>query len=74
MNREAVVLNKRVLSIYDSELLEVDKWLIRQGLMVHSRKPSIDLILESINKENANDIRRQGIFAFEKVLNTIISK
>ncbi len=44
MNREAVILGTPVISTYQGELLEVDKWLIKEGYMKHSLSPTIEEI------------------------------
>ncbi len=41
MNREAAVLGVPALSLYEGELLAVDKWLIEKGYMKHSKSVSL---------------------------------
>jgi len=40
MNREAVMLGKKVVSTYREELLTIDKWLIRNEFMLHNQNPT----------------------------------
>jgi len=51
MNREAVVLGKRVISTFREELLTVDKWLIENKFMLHNPNPSREFVDDVINCE-----------------------
>jgi len=42
MNREAVVLGTIVISIYQHELLSVDKWLISNNYLLHELQPTTE--------------------------------
>jgi len=49
INREAVVLGKKVISIFREELLTVDKWLIENKFMLHNPNPSKEFVDDVIN-------------------------
>ncbi|NIW14738.1 MAG: DUF354 domain-containing protein, partial [Candidatus Thorarchaeota archaeon] len=49
INREAVVLGKKVISIFREELLTVDKWLIENKFMLHNPNPSNEFVDDVIN-------------------------
>jgi len=49
MNREAVVLGKKVISTFREELLTVDKWLIENEFMLHNPSPSKKFVNDVIS-------------------------
>lgn len=49
INREAVVLGKKVISTFREELLTVDKWLIENKFMLHNPNPSKEFVDDIIN-------------------------
>ena len=49
MNREAVVMGKKVISTYRGELLTVDKWLIEKGYMLHNINPDKEYVENVVN-------------------------
>jgi hypothetical protein len=51
MNREAVVLGKKVISTFREELLAVDRWLIENKFMLHDPNPSRELVDKVIGDE-----------------------
>jgi len=51
MNREAVVLGKKVISTFREELLAVDKWLIENEFMLYNPNPSKEFVDDVINGE-----------------------
>jgi len=51
INREAVVLGKKVISTFREELLTVDKWLIENKFMLHNPDPSKEFVDDVINGE-----------------------
>jgi len=51
MNREAVVLGKKVISTFREELLTVDEWLIENEFMLHNPNPSKEFVDDVINGE-----------------------
>ena len=40
MNREAVILGKKVVSTYREDMLTVDKWLVQNEFMLHNPNPT----------------------------------
>ena len=74
MNREAAVLEVPVISLYSGELLEVDKWLIKKGLMVYNTNPSIELIEQVIKKKNKKkeiNLKKLGKNAIDKIVREV---
>jgi len=51
MNREAVVLGKKVISAFREELLTVDKWLIENKFMLYNPKSSKEFVDDVVNGE-----------------------
>jgi len=51
MNREAVVLGKKVISTFREELITVDKWLIENEFMLHNPNPNKEFVEAVINGE-----------------------
>jgi len=51
MNREAVVLGKKVVSTYRERLLTVDKWLIQNEFMLHNQNPTKRFIDNVVDDE-----------------------
>ena len=51
MNREAVVLGTKVISAYQGELLTVDKFLIKNKYMLHTKKLTLEYINKVINNK-----------------------
>ena len=49
INREAVVLEKKVISTFREELLTIDKWLIENKFMLHNPNPSKEFVDDVIN-------------------------
>jgi hypothetical protein len=49
MTREAAVLGIPTISIYQDELLDVDRFLIRKGFMVHQPKPDSRFVISFID-------------------------
>lgn len=50
MTREMAVIGVPTISVYQDELLDVDKYLIKLGLMHHHPKISTEIVLEYINQ------------------------
>jgi uncharacterized protein len=65
MNREAAVLGKPVISLYSGDLLSVDRYLIKKGLMVHNPNPDENLIEKvlkaKIKKINFKKMGEEGM-------------
>lgn len=55
MTREAAVLGVPTISVYQDELLEVDRYLIRQGDMAHCMNPDRDFV------QNFLDLKQRGM-------------
>jgi hypothetical protein len=49
MTWEAAVLGIPTISIYQDELLDVDRFLIRKGFMVHQPKPDSRFVISFID-------------------------
>jgi hypothetical protein len=52
MTREMAVVGVPTISVYQDTLLDVDKYLIEQGLMLHMPSLKAENILECIDKNN----------------------
>jgi predicted glycosyltransferase len=50
MTREAAVLGCPTISVYQDELLDVDRYLISQGCMVHNTNPTADYVRNFLNE------------------------
>lgn len=72
MNRESIVLGKPVISTYSGDLLEVDKFLVKKGFMVHSKNIAEDLIDNVLKKGvKKNDFLLDGKRAKEIIIKEI---
>ena len=75
MNREASIMGIPTVSFYSQELLGVDKFLIKQGLMHHTTSLDFDvksLLAEKGLREKAKGVRKTFDDPFEKI-NKIMS-
>jgi uncharacterized protein len=76
MTREVAVLGIPTVSMYQDELLDVDKYLLQAGVMTH--KPDLnakeirDLVAHSKQKLQKRSIMEKGKLAFELILETIL--
>jgi len=59
MNREAAILGVPAVSFYSQELLGVDRFLIKLGLMYHTT--SLDFDVESLLAEKGFKKKAEGI-------------
>ena len=50
MTREAAVLGIPTISVYQDDLLDVDKYLINEGLMIHCKKITAEEVLHYLNQ------------------------
>jgi predicted glycosyltransferase len=71
MNREAAILGVPTISFYSQELLGVDRFLIKLGLMYHA--PALDFDLESMLteaglKKKAERIRKNFEDPFDVII------
>jgi predicted glycosyltransferase len=70
MTREMAILGVPTLSVYQGELLEVDKYLIRENLMYYNNKPNVDYIINLMGVKNGGSntkIFNKGNQAFELI-------
>jgi predicted glycosyltransferase len=78
MTREAAVLGVPTISIYQDELLDVDRFLIAKGAMIHTTQPTASFVtqfLEETPRRSADpELLRKGKAAYGLVMNTILSK
>lgn len=77
MTREAAVLGVPTISIYQDELLDVDRFLIARGAMVHNKHPDAAFIrhfLQDHGKRDADpELLRKGKEAYDLIMATILS-
>jgi predicted glycosyltransferase len=74
MTRELAFLGIPTISIYQDELLEVDKYLIQNNFMYHETKPKLILlkqILANKTVHNNSPLREKGDDAFLLISNSI---
>ena len=72
MNREAAVLGTPIISLYSGELLEVDNYLIKKGLMIHDKSPTLELIKKVISqKPKKVNFNKLGKEAIDKIIREI---
>ena len=77
MTRELAMVGVPTISVYQGDLLEVDKLLIEQGLMLHANSISLqDVItlsqqLPMVNQENV--LMAKGKLAYELLHDIIIN-
>jgi len=65
MNREAVVLEKKVISTFREEMLTVDKWLIKNRFMLHNPNPNKKFVDYVINSKTETGKYRRSNKAFK---------
>jgi predicted glycosyltransferase len=77
MTREMAVIGVPTISVYQDELLKVDEYLIRQGLMVHVKKLTIDYVdnflKETVDNKRNTDILKKGYTSYCKVKQLLIN-
>ena len=77
MTREAAVLGIPTISVYQDKPLEVDKYLIHCGYMVHEINPTIDFISVFISGRKrcaaCADLLEKGKDAHDLILETLLS-
>ena len=78
MTREAAVLGIPTISIYQDELLDVDKYLIEKGYMIHNKNMDAAFVIdfmEQIDKRPPDkELLEKGKAAYELIKNTILGK
>jgi len=75
MTRELAFLGVPTFSIYQDELLEVDKYLVENKFMYHDRNPKINNILDLINIKQVKDnqvLLEKGVKAFDLINNCLL--
>jgi hypothetical protein len=76
MTREAAVLGIPTISIYQGELLDVDRFLIQQGCMVHNLNPDVvfvDNFIENRSRISANHaLLKKGKLAYTMIIDLIV--
>jgi predicted glycosyltransferase len=76
MTREAAVLGIPTISIYQDELLDVDRFLIEKGCMVYQPNPDIAFVvnyLEGIAKRSPDsELMKKGKEAYELIKNVLL--
>ncbi len=76
MTREAAVLGVPTISIYQDELLDVDRYLISKGAMVHNPNLTADFMIEYLEKRKErspdNQLLRKGKEAYELIKKNLL--
>lgn len=70
MTREMAYLGVPTISIYQDNLLEVDRYLIKKDFLLHSKKPSIDQInqfIQSFSIIKDNELKEMGNLSFNLI-------
>ena len=77
MTRELAMIGIPTISVYQGELLEVDKLLIENGLMLHANTISSDDVIrlsqQSSSLSQENVLMVKGKLAYDILYNTIIN-
>lgn len=77
MTREAAVLGVPTISIYQDKLLEVDRYLISRGHMVHMKEPSAEDVLafltNRIRQKTDAELLRKGHAAYLRIRNELLN-
>jgi predicted glycosyltransferase len=76
MTREAAVLGIPTISIYQDELLDVDRFLMESGFMVHQPNPDAESVIrlfESLEKRPPDkELLKKGREAYELIKGTLL--
>jgi len=76
MTREAAVLGIPTISVYQDELLDVDKFLIEKEYMVYKTSPDVDFVIRYIeNREKISidkELLKKGRDAYELIKHTLL--
>ena len=76
MTREAAVLGMPTISVYQDKPLEVDKYLVDRGFMIHEMNPTIGFIAEFLDSTRKGDARadlmKKGKEAYSMILDTLL--
>jgi hypothetical protein len=78
MTREAAVLGIPTISTYQDKLLDVDKFLIKKGAMIHKTDLDSEFVkkyLESMSKREPDiSLLRKGKEAYELIVKTLLNE
>ncbi len=78
MTREAAVLGIPTISVYQDELLDVDKYLIAEGQMIHKKVVSVQFVRDFLdhadNQSPADALLRKGRMAYELIVQTLLDE
>jgi predicted glycosyltransferase len=78
MTREAAVLGLPTVSVYQGDLLAVDRYLIEKGRMVHMPEPTAGQVTEFLNNQSSvdadSDLLAKGREAYELILDVLLGK
>lgn len=76
MTREAAVLGIPTISVYQDELLDVDRHLVSEGCMIHDTNPQPAAVIEMLNSsrraERRTEILDKGRRASELIRDTLL--
>jgi uncharacterized protein len=77
MTREAAVLGIPTVSVYQDELLDVDKYLIAQGRMIHRHEVSAEFVEDFLSHANGGspcgDLLQKGESAYQLIVRTLLN-
>jgi predicted glycosyltransferase len=77
MTREAAVLGIPTISVYQDDLLDVDRYLIAQGRMVHVKDLTAAFVEEFLARTRgvppSEDLLRKGAVAYRLILQTLLN-
>lgn len=74
MSRELAFLSVTTLSIYQGDLLEVDKFLVSNKFMHHNTKPTFADVVSLIEHKRIgtnDELLKKGVSAFKLITNTV---
>lgn len=78
MTREAAVLGIPTVSVYQGDLLEVDRYLIGKGRMVHMPEPTAAQVTEFLDTQDPvdadSDLLAKGRQAYELILDVLLGR
>ncbi len=76
MTREVAILGIPTISIYQDQLLEVDKFLIKNNYMFHEQNLTLEKVIDIVEKwkrHESNDLMQKGKEAHKMLINTILN-
>jgi predicted glycosyltransferase len=76
MTREMAVLGIPTISVYQDELLDVDRYLIKKGQMIHQPQLTAEFALEYLasceRKPPSRELLQKGRQAYELIINVLL--